>query len=87
MRIQWMNGHQTQADVDQGRVAHHDLFGNSQADIVANVGTAEHPPLHPTTTWTYWTACEVFFFCLFPRRLSSSTLTCLRCVTKLTCNA
>eukprot|EP00971_Amphidinium_carterae_P303125 6023158-Amphidinium_carterae.2 len=43
-----MKVHFTQAAVKQGLVTAEDLFGNRQADHLANLGTAE-----PATSWIY----------------------------------
>eukprot|EP00971_Amphidinium_carterae_P131138 2597733-Amphidinium_carterae.1 len=63
-QIRWMKAHLTRAAVEQGVVSAEDLFGDGQADRLANLGTAEHAPLEPATSWTYWAdfANKVFRF-------------------------
>eukprot|EP00971_Amphidinium_carterae_P005172 103335-Amphidinium_carterae.1 len=53
-RIQWIQAHFKQSDVDIGRITADDLHGNGQADILANEGTAAHGDLEPEVTWLRW---------------------------------
>eukprot|EP00971_Amphidinium_carterae_P086227 1706021-Amphidinium_carterae.1 len=51
-----MKAHQSDRDVDEGRVERTDLQGNRQADVAANKRTSEHVPLEPSDEWKQWGA-------------------------------
>eukprot|EP00971_Amphidinium_carterae_P224845 4460539-Amphidinium_carterae.1 len=55
--------HLTRAAVEQV-VSAEEVLGTGQADRPTNLGTAEHAPLEPATSWTYWAdfGTKVFHF-------------------------
>eukprot|EP00971_Amphidinium_carterae_P001343 26743-Amphidinium_carterae.1 len=46
-QLQWVKAHQTRQAVDDGRITIEDFQGNQEADVVANVGAAEHDAHEP----------------------------------------
>eukprot|EP00971_Amphidinium_carterae_P187371 3718886-Amphidinium_carterae.1 len=49
-----MKTHQTQQAVIEGRVLLEDFHGNQEADVMANLGAAEHDPHQPSAEWFHW---------------------------------
>eukprot|EP00971_Amphidinium_carterae_P088079 1742355-Amphidinium_carterae.1 len=49
-QVHWIKAHQTQQAVEEVRVTMDDFQGNQEADVVVNLGAAEHAPHEPSTS-------------------------------------
>eukprot|EP00971_Amphidinium_carterae_P286564 5689257-Amphidinium_carterae.1 len=50
-QLHWIKAHQTQQAIEDGRITMDDIHGNQEADIVSNLGSAEHDE---PSDWLHW---------------------------------